>query len=805
MNRLEDSKLPSQVLDFFEQYAHGGISRRQFLVQASKFTIGGIAGASILANLASNHALAQQVQPDKPDEDSTVKDQPMTEAEVREHRGRPTIFVNGKPLALAAYSPVSGRRPELFREQSTRFFPHGLDLFLVTPPPGILPEDDEHDEWCPPLFWRGDEITGEPLLPPAHDLDADVAHILTGAPDAWIVLRTSPDEPASWRALHPDELFVNDKGERLETPSLASDLFTEMRGRVSKAWIGWCERRPWASRIVGYWNGDRVEGSHQPLIDGWLFDHSPVMLAKWRVFLQQKYKTVDALRTAHNNPAADFVSYDTPRDENSDMVADLAKRPFWPCPPAVRDYLELTRDLYHARLRRLVADTRAACGDRKRVLIYDCLKQWMQGWSNLGFFDPEKSWPLAFPDILAGSGHISVAPLLDTSGLDGLVTPHDYQARGIGGVYENEGASDSCVLRGRLFLSEMDTRTWTGTDVCFPARDLNEFKAITWRNLATAWTRGFHAYWMDVYEDWFAAPEMHTEVIAPQVRAIRQALEWEHADEPGIAVIIDDSAALDADARGNYLNEAVMWEVRNGLARCGVPHRIYLLDDLALEKFPAHRVYWFPVVMRDGRIAVWGPASGISDGAKASAVAAEELTGFRMELIPSNLPRRVLVSDFSHPATQGVDAGAFYGGALAYGPTIVPLDGQRLGEALLHRGLARAGLAAKEFGRGAGQGRGPGDWASVFTIAHGLPADFWRGLARWAGAHVWCESNDVLMADRSVVALHTLKGGPRTLHLPRRSKVWDVLTDQVLANDTDTIDWLAPDGPDTRVFHLQQR
>jgi hypothetical protein len=110
----------------------------------------------------------------------------------------------------------------------------------------------------------------------------------------------------------------------------------------------------------------------------------------------------------------------------------------------------------------------------------------MQGWCNLGFFDPGKSWPLAYPDILAGSGHISVAPLLDMPGLSGLVTPQDYQARGIGGVSENEGLADSCVLRGKLFLSEMDTRTWKGTDVCFPARNLQEFKALTWRNMATA-------------------------------------------------------------------------------------------------------------------------------------------------------------------------------------------------------------------------------------------------------------------------------------------------------------------------------
>ena len=32
-----------------------------------------------------------------------------------------------------------------------------------------------------------------------------------------------------------------------------------------------------------------------------------------------------------------------------------------------------------------------------------------------------------------------------------------------------------------------------------------------------------------------------------------------------------------------------------------------------------------------------------------------------------------------------------------------------------------------------------------------------RNLARYAGAHVYCETNDVLMADSSVVAIHSLK------------------------------------------------
>jgi len=141
-----------------------------------------------------------------------------------------------------------------------------------------------------------------------------------------------------------------------------------MRGQATRAWIGWYERRPWTHRIIGYWNGDRLEGIHQPLIEGWLFDHSPVMLAKWRAFLREKYKTVETLRATHGVPDANFETYDTPRDRNRGPVPVVERLPFWPSEAAVRDYLELTRDLYHARLRRLAADTAAATLGRKHIL-----------------------------------------------------------------------------------------------------------------------------------------------------------------------------------------------------------------------------------------------------------------------------------------------------------------------------------------------------------------------------------------------------------------------------------------------------
>jgi hypothetical protein len=448
----------------------------------------------------------------------------------------------------------------------------------------------------------------------------------------------------------------------------------------------------------------------------------------------------------------------------------------------------------------------------------------MQGWNLLGFFDPSTGWWPAYPEMMSGGGYLNVASLFDAPGFDGLVTPHDYQARGAGGVYEPEGIADSMILRGKFFLTEMDQRTFANdTDKgCYGlSRDVKEYAAVSWRNFATSFTRGFHSYWMDLCgnnQGWFGDAEIH-KVIERQVTVIRESLTWTHEDVPGVAMILDDTAVLETNGSGNYLNEAIMWETKMGLARCGVPYRIYLLDDLKLPNFPKHKVFYFPnlykvddarlallkeKVFRDGNVVVWGPGSGISDGTKLGIDSASKLTGFQFEpLLPNNVQRRTLLTNFAHPITAGMTADTVLGGPLAYGPALYPKDGTVLGAAWTQMGRNCAGLAVKEFGKGAGNGKGAGDWASVFTTTVPMPAPLWRNMARFAGEHVYSDSGDVLLADSTIVALHSIQSGKKTINLPGKYTVIDVITGKPVAKRTSTITFTLQ-APDTRIFRLEK-
>ncbi len=743
--------------------------------------------------------------------------------EVRSYKGRPTVFLNQKPYPLVGFNTFG---KAAFDRSMALSYQQGFSIYFISA--------DTAD------FWKGDRVT-TPLAGArsnAFDLDAQAAHVLAGDPNGYLVVRFTPSPPADWPQLHPDEYFVNSEETKGRAPSLASDLYYRQVNEFSAAVVRYCESRPWANRVVAYANfgAVEIEGTSEDAGTGSLYDRSQPMIRYWREFLRKKYVSTEALRAAYGYPTATFETTLPPIDRLRGPAPLVSALLYWQDRKdnqPLRDYLELESELFASRWRDNVAAMQTAA-NRKVLFLFDGLKQTMLGWNQTGFFDVPASpgergtgsWNPYYPELMAASGSMHAAQIFSLPHFDGLITPHDYQARGVGGVYEPEGIVDSAVLRGKLFLAEMDTRTYSGTgpknDIGI-ARNDAEYAADTWRNLAAGWTRGFTSYWMEFGSGWFDAPGIR-KIIGRQVQAMREALEWTHETVPGIAMILDDSSVLETNGTGNYLNEAVMWEQKMGMARAGVPHNIYLFDDLTLDNFPDQRVYYFPnlfrvdgrrmeilrkKVFRDGHVVIWGPGSGISDGDKISAESARRLTGFPFRMIPVNTPRRVLLSNFDHPVTAGLPADLTIGGPLAYGPLLLPLDGTELGAAWVIGGLQNAGLAIKEFGKGATNSgiagpRGEGDYAAIFTVAVNLPAALWRNIARYAGAHVYSETNDVLVADSSVVALQSLQSGRKRIVLPGRFRVRDVVTgeDYTPAPTQEiTFDLKAPQ---TRVFQLSK-
>ena len=84
MERKKASDFPQPLLDLFDRYVHGDISRRAFLDGAQKFAVGGVTATALWEMLRPNYALANEV----PENDSRIK---TAEASVDSPRGNGTI------------------------------------------------------------------------------------------------------------------------------------------------------------------------------------------------------------------------------------------------------------------------------------------------------------------------------------------------------------------------------------------------------------------------------------------------------------------------------------------------------------------------------------------------------------------------------------------------------------------------------------------------------------------------------------------------------------------------------------------
>lgn len=66
MQRKKASDFDSRILELYDGYVHGKMTKREFLRNAGQYAAAGVTGAAILESLQPNYALAQQVAPDDP-------------------------------------------------------------------------------------------------------------------------------------------------------------------------------------------------------------------------------------------------------------------------------------------------------------------------------------------------------------------------------------------------------------------------------------------------------------------------------------------------------------------------------------------------------------------------------------------------------------------------------------------------------------------------------------------------------------------------------------------------------------------
>jgi hypothetical protein len=633
-------------------------------------------------------------------------------------------------------------------------------------------------EWCGPGSGRTSPYD-------LTTVEARLGRILDVDPEARFHFRVYLEMRQQWwYELYPDEREVDSEGTPL-TQSFASTVWREQAQEFLRRYIAHLESIGLSDRAFAYQTGAGHTGEWVKGLTSMRSpcgDYSAPMRRHFRAWLRGQYADDGALRAAWGDPDVSLETAEVPSAAEQLSAPPASTR----CrshhcfrDPAregkVIDYYRCLADLCADLVigfNRTVKEATAGRSLTGAFFGYLMELAW-----NAGFFAEGPDSPYS---TYQRSGHLGLGKVLRSPYVDFIVSPYSYGFRGIGGHGAPMPPIDSLRLHGKLYIYEDDTRTHLApADAGFGrAASLPDSEAILKRNMAEVLTRGMGIWWLAGRSHVDPLREPAFEPLLKRFQELGAfALRLDRTPCAEIAVLVDDESLLYCSVR-NDLDVPLIFQQRLwGLPRLGAPIDTYLLQDLIEGRLPPFKLYVFlntfrldgarrealaRQVRRDGRVALWIYAPGyIRDAPGLEHMA--DLTGFRFGMGEHAWGPTIHITDYQHPITQGLSQDLSWGTNSRLAP-LFHLEDQGahvLGEVVYSQGRCKPGFGVREFA----------DWTSIYAAAPNLPASVLRGIARYAGAHLYGEAGDVLYAIPQLLGVHTVAGGERTFALPRQVEV----------------------------------
>lgn len=726
-------------------------------------------------------------------------------AQVKIHNGTPTLFLDGQPrhAGMQLLGSLDPAQRELNQRLLRVYAGAGIHIYSI---------DAVGPEWCGPGPGRAGHFDFTPTAPRLQEvIDAD--------PQALFLLRMGFETRGLlndwWNRLYPDELELLASGETI-AQSFASTVWREEVKALLRAYIAHLRQAGLYERVIAY---QLATGTCGEWIKDWSSmqvdcgDYSHPMRRYFRAWLRQRYQNDPArLRAAWGDPLVTFDSAEVPPAEMQMSTTHfLFRHP--QREQRVVDFYQCYADLSASTLLDFCRTVKAETGGEKLAgAFFGYLME--LSWNDSFFNNDYGTLEHAQVSTVQRSGHLGLRQVLRSPDLDFLVSPYGYAFRGMGGDGLPMQPTESLRVHGKLYLYEEDTLMHNNFDPQGRMHPKDQTIAIYQRNFAQVLTHGLGITWLETsafMEDPRIADEAHAWQSLYQALG-QWALGLDRAPCAETAVLLDDESFYYLGNRNN-LSLPLVWQQRvTSLNRFGAPHDVYLLDDLLEGRLPPYKLYIFlnpihldnarraalkAVLRREGRTALWIYAPGYLNRDAPEPISLEhmtDLTGLRFGKGDVYWGPQMHVTDFSHPITQDLPQDLFWGSTQPLGPVFHLEDpsARVLGQVIYSLGRCQPGLGLRSFAPGE-SGPGDGAWNSIYTASPVVPAPLLRGIARWAGVHLYNEQGDVLYATRDLLAVHTAGGGARTFHLPRPVEVvYDLYNYRVLARRTDRFEVTLP-------------
>ncbi len=722
-------------------------------------------------------------------------------AHVRPHNGAPTLFLDGQPVYanlqwIGGFTLSDPKSVELTQTAMRAFAQAGVHLYTL---------DGLNNDWSGPR--EGSDLTWDftdngPRLQKAVDADPEALFNLR------LMFETRHLLNNWWNKQHPEEVEVLSVFEA-NSASYASKVWHQDVKDLLTALVAHLRQAGMYDRVIGY---QMCTGTCGEWIKSWSSmdiansDFSAPMVAYFRHWLTQRYSTDAALQAAWGQETVTLATAAVPTGDEQDTTSHYYFRD----PNRERNVI----DFYEAYAE-LCADTlldfchtikELTNGDKLTGAFYGYIME--LSWNDTFFTDGHRgSGPvgLAASEVstVQRSGHLGLAKALRSPDIDFFVSPYTYGFRGLGGDGLAMQPSESLRLHNKLYWFEEDTLMHNNFDPRKRMHPIKHSLAIYKRNFAEVLTHAQGITWLE--NDYFAEdPSIVDEFHALQARfhAIGNwAVQFDRKPSAEVAVFLDDESYF-YEANKNGLSLPLIWHQRlMNLNRFGAPHDMYLFNDLLEGRLPEYKLYIFLNIFhlnnarraalqqqlrRAGKTALFLYAPGyLNEDDAANPFSRDhmtDLTGFKFGQTSSYWTPMMHVTAYDHPITQGVSQELFWGASRSMAPTfhLEDDDATVLGEIIGSLGRNQPGLGVKTFNAGT-----PNAWNSIYSALPNVPSPVLRGIARFAGVHLYNEDGDVLYATPRFVSAHTTSGGPRAFKLPQSVEVvYDLYNRRLLGQNT---------------------
>lgn len=481
----------------------------------------------------------------------------------------------------------------------------------------------------------------------------------------------------------------------------------------------------------------------------------------------------------------------------------------------------------------------------RHMAVYDFYRAWHQGTADsIIYFGNlvRQNYPGKLTGAFYGScgsvkyhcmGQIgSVTRILNSGAIDFLASPGVYENRQPGGFTGQRQFFDAYRLKNRMFIVEEDARTHHEHRYYqnyFELYDANDSCNVLKREFGRNICMDLNAWWFDQlpggkrYKD----PAIY-ELFQKQQAIARQAYDLDRRKCSQVAFIYDE----DSYHLVSHETDHQLVELFNNyeIDKLGLPADRYYKTDLADENMPDYSLYVFlncltftqqqrqamqQKLRRNHATALFLYAAGMVDFEREERISpknVERTVGMRMAVRDGVYRGKFKINGAEHPLTDNLDKGQIYGdftrkmwanisqfmnriktSTVDLYPVVYPDDPDATVLArFLDSGLPA--LAVKEQ-----QG-----YTSIYCGSKYLSCDVIREAARYAGCHIYSETDDVLYANQNYLTVHAASTGVKTIRLPKKCTVTEVYENQCYGRDTDSFQVSLVKGQ-TVMFRLEQK